>query len=146
MDFFTLLKKEHKEVKALFKELLKEEEPDHPKTDLLCHKLLLHMEMEEKYFYPVAQKMKSTAKIGVEAEVEHAEAKKFIRQLLNKELESVEYKVKLEMLHLAIEHHVEEEETEFFPQAEKELSREQIEDITQKMIHLKEKKADTISV
>lgn len=146
MNFFTLLKQDHKEAKGLFKELLKADVVDREKTELLCHKLQLHMEMEEKCFYPIMDKVSSTADLAEEAELEHAEAKKHLRALLKgNALDDVEYKVKLEMLRLGIEHHVQEEETEFFPQAEKALSKEQVQEITEKMLALKERKAAAVA-
>jgi hemerythrin-like domain-containing protein len=146
MNFFTLLKQEHKEAKGLFKELLKADVVDREKAELLCHKLQLHMEMEEKCLYPILDKISSTSDMAEEAELEHAEAKKFIRALLKgNALDDIEYKVKLEMLHVGIEHHVQEEESEFFPEAEKILSKEQVQEITDNMLALKEKKAATIA-
>lgn len=145
MNFFNLLKDEHQEAKTTFKTLLESEEIDHDKTGLLCQKLLLHMEMEEKYFYPVMENYKATEELSEEAELEHTEAKKFIKSLLNNKLEDSEYKVKLEMLQLAIEHHIKEEENELFPLAQKKLNDTQIQEITDQMLKLKEKKQATIS-
>jgi hemerythrin-like domain-containing protein len=102
------------------------------------------MEMEEIYFYPLMEKYKATGELAEEAELEHNEAKKFIDALLKKTLDEAEYKVKLEMLHMAIEHHIEEEENELFPKAKEKLSKAQIEDITQKMLALKEKREKVI--
>jgi hemerythrin-like domain-containing protein len=145
MNFFNLLKAEHKEAKSEFKALLKLDEPDSERTGVLCQKLLLHMEMEEKYFYPEMEQYKSTEELSEEAQLEHAEAKKIIKSLLNNKLDDVEYKVKLEMLQLAIEHHIEEEEKELFPLAEKKLSAQQVEEISNKMLALKEKKQASIT-
>src|SRR5690242_7557678 len=123
MNFFTLLKQEHKEAKETFKTLLDADKINRRETELLCDKLLLHMEMEEKFFYPMVEEYKITEDMAEEAELEHTEAKKFIRALKNgAELDEVEYKVKLEMLKLGIEHHAEEEEKELFPAAKKALS------------------------
>jgi len=140
MDFFKLLKDDHKEAKAAFKTLLKNDEIDRDETTVLCEKLILHTEMEEKYLYPVMESYKETQELSEEAELEHTEAKKFIKSLLGSKLDDTEYKVKLEMLQLAIEHHIDEEEKELFPLAEKRLSKNQIQEITEKMLALKEKK------
>jgi iron-sulfur cluster repair protein YtfE (RIC family) len=147
MNFFTLLKQEHKEAKDTFKALLEAEEIDHKEAELLCNKLLLHMEMEEKYFYPLIQKAKDdkAVELSEEAQLEHTEAKKPIKELLSGKLDNVEFKVKLELLQLEITHHAEEEEKELFPKAKEILSAEQVTDITEKMVALKEKKLATIA-
>jgi hemerythrin superfamily protein len=147
MNFFTLLKQEHKEAKDAFKTLLDQKEIDRKETELLCHKLLFHMEMEEKYFYPLMDKAKEEEAndMAEEAKLEHTEAKKPIKELLSGKLDDVAYKVKLELLHLEITHHADEEEKDVFPKAKELLSQDQIKDITEKMVALKEKKQATIA-
>ncbi|WP_373532535.1 hemerythrin domain-containing protein [Vampirovibrio sp.] len=145
MDFFTLLKDEHKEAQGTFRELFQETEIDPQKAEVLCQKLLVHMEMEEKYFYPVMQEHKTTKELSKEATLEHSEAKKLIKAMLEKNLDETEYKVKLEMLQLAIEHHIEEEEKEVLPKAEKWIQQDKVQEITEKMLALKERKKALIS-
>jgi hemerythrin superfamily protein len=50
---FSLLKEQHKEAKILFKEALASDPVDREKAKKVCKKLALHMELEEKYLYPV---------------------------------------------------------------------------------------------
>ncbi len=138
MNFISLLKDEHKEVKSLFKDLLKKESVEAKACETLCKKLLLHMEMEEKYLYPKVKKIKETQELAIEAKLEHQEAKVQINSLLKGNLDEIETKVKLETLQLEIEHHVEEEEKELFPLTEKVLSEKEIQAITEKMLELKE--------
>jgi hemerythrin-like domain-containing protein len=145
-NFFNLLKEEHKEAKDTFKTLLSQETADRHETQVLCQKLLLHMEMEEKYFYPLMESFKATEELSEEAELEHTEAKKFITALQqDKKLDDTEFKVKLEMLQLAIEHHADEEESELFPKAKAKLSEAQVKEITEKMVALKEKKQKAVA-
>lgn len=139
MNFFTLLKDEHKEAKDTFQKLLKQDTIDQKETALLCEKLLLHMEMEEKYFYPKVKKIQETEELTMEAKLEHDEAKVQIQALQKGDLDEVERKVKLEMLQLGIMHHVDEEESELFPLAKSHLSDEEVRDISEKMLALKEK-------
>lgn len=139
MNFFTLLKNEHKDAKDTFKKLLAEDSIDSAETDLLCNKLLLHMDMEEKYFYPRMKQAKETEDLAVEAKLEHTEAKALIRALLKNSLDDIEKKVKLETLQLEIEHHVDEEESDLFPLAKKVLDDDEVKAITEKMLALKEK-------
>jgi hypothetical protein len=140
MNFITMLKQEHKEAKQTLETLLSAEEIDRKEAEELCETLLLHMEMEELYFYPVMESFKETEELSEEAELEHTEAKKIIRALLRTQLEEVEYKVKLETLQLEIVHHIEEEESELLPLAQKKLADEQIKQISEQMLTLKTKK------
>lgn len=137
MNFIGMLKDEHKEAKSLFKELLKQDSVEAKSCEVLCKKLLLHMEMEEKYFYPRVKRIQDTQELAMEAKLEHEEAKVQINALLKDKLNEIETKVKLELLQLEIQHHVEEEEKELFPLAEKVLSEKEIQEITEKMVQLK---------
>lgn len=135
MDLLTLLKSDHAEAKNLFRKILKEDEIDTELVETLCQKLTIHMELEEKLFYPVLSEHKETSELAEEAGLEHAEAKKLVRALDNSER-----KVKCEMLQLTIEHHVDEEEGEIFPKAKKILSRDQLNSIGAEFIKQKEKR------
>lgn len=139
MDFFKLLKDEHKEAKDTFQKLLGQDSVEAKDCETLCKKLQVHMEMEEKYLYPRIKKIKDAEDIALEAKLEHEEAKKQIDALLNGKLDEVETKVKLEVLQLEITHHADEEESELFPVAKKHFSSEDVQDITEKMLALKEK-------
>ncbi|MEB3246202.1 MAG: hemerythrin domain-containing protein [Vampirovibrionales bacterium] len=141
MDFFSLLKQEHQEAKDLFEEILDTEPIDRAKTELLCEKLKLHMEMEETFFYPEIEDLKKTKEMTQEGELEHDEAKKYMKALLKSDLDDIEYKVKLEMLKLSVVHHVDEEESDLFPEAKKVLSKTQIDRITDEMKAYKSKKS-----
>jgi hemerythrin-like domain-containing protein len=140
MDIFTLLKNDHKEVKDLFQKILNEEEINTEWVETLCQKLTIHMDLEEKLFYPVLGDHEETSELAEEAGLEHAEAKKIVRALKKEGLENSELKVKCEMLKLAIEHHVDEEEGEIFPKAKQTLTHEQINSIGTEFAKQKEKR------
>lgn len=140
MDLLTLLKNDHAEVKNLFQKILKEEEIDTDLVETLCQKLTIHMDLEEKLFYPVLVEHKETSELAEEAGLEHAEAKKLVRALKKDDLDNSERKVKCEMLKLAIEHHVDEEEGEIFPKAKKILTRDQLNSIGAEFAKQKEKR------
>jgi|SRR6478609_7226761 len=138
--FISLLKEQHKEAKKLFDEALASDPVDREKAKLVCKKLSLHMELEEKYLYPVTEKLEDTQEDAKEAELEHAEAKKAIKDIIADKLDDTELKVKLELLSMEIEHHVKEEENEFFPKIRKDIPKEQQEEIKAQMLALMEKK------
>lgn len=128
------LKTQHDEVKALFKKVIDGERFDDTTTiNEICSKLLAHMEAEEKHFYPNVAKKIEEADLVEEAKLEHADAKKIMKLLQtgasgkNSELdEEVKIKVKMEELKLMIEHHIEEEEGELFPQVEENCSQDEL--------------------
>lgn len=140
MDFFTLLKQDHREVKETFQQLFRQPEVEHSKAEALYETLLLHMELEENYFYPVMHDLEATRDIAEESVREHQEAKKSIRTLQGGRLDDVEYRTELELLQAEIENHIKEEEGEVFPKAKKLLSEEQIQTITDQMTTLKQNK------
>jgi iron-sulfur cluster repair protein YtfE (RIC family) len=141
---FSLLKEQHKEAKVLFKEVLASDPVDREKAKKVCKKLSLHMELEEKYLYPVMEEHGDTQETAKEAELEHAEAKKAIKDILADKLDDTELKVKVELLFLEIEHHVKEEESDFFPKIKADLPKEQVEEIKAKMLALMEKKVHLV--
>lgn len=122
MDLLSVLKNDHREVKDLFQKILKEEKIDKKKVATLCQLLSIHMELEEKLFYPELKRHRETKEMAEEAFLEHDEAKKMVRALKKNGLDNAEMKVKCEMLQLAINHHVDEEEGHVFPKAKKVLS------------------------
>ena len=144
MDIFTVLKNDHRDAKDLFEKILKEEEIDEGKVNTLCTALTIHMELEEKLFYPVLQGYKETSELIEEAFLEHAEAKKLIRGLKKEGLDNADLKVKCEMLQLAINHHVDEEEGEVFPKAKKVLSTDEIQTIAQEFTQQKQKRLERV--
>jgi hemerythrin-like domain-containing protein len=135
---FKMLKEEHKEAKQILQTILdkaeKEDEIDQKLIKKVCEALTRHMDMEERYLYPVAEKKKALKEDSEEAELEHEAARKLIKQLTgSRKLDDIECKVKVEMLQLDIEHHVREEESEFFPKIEEHFSKEQLNDIYENM-------------
>jgi hemerythrin-like domain-containing protein len=140
MDIFTVLKEDHREAKDLFQKILKESEIDVRKLEKLCLMLTTHMELEEKLFYPRLEKNRETASLMKEAYTEHSEAKKLIRELEKEKFKDPELKNKTKTLKTAIEHHVDEEESEVFPKAKKVLTKEETVSIAKEFTEMKEKR------
>jgi hemerythrin-like domain-containing protein len=143
---FKLLIQEHKEAKKDLSLILENKDDfDFQLINKLCDALTRHMDMEERYLYPVIAKKRALKEQAEEAELEHDAARKLIKEIQGKKLDDVEYKVKLEMLQLDIEHHVEEEETEVFPNIEEHFSKEQLDSICDNMKAFKEQAELTTS-
>jgi iron-sulfur cluster repair protein YtfE (RIC family) len=138
MKLFTLLKDDHETVKRGFKDLMSEEEINVQDLEVICNQLTLHMQLEEKFLYPVMQEQESARELTEEAILEHKEAERIMKEIQGGKLDPMELKVKAEMLQLAIEHHVEEEESTFFEEVRNCLSEDQIDEISQQMVAFKQ--------
>ena len=119
----TLLKADHKQVKAWFNDYEKAE-ADSRKAKLseqICQALKVHMQVEEELFYPASREVLKADQEDMvdEAVVEHAAAKELISQIEAMEVGEDFYDAKVKVLGEEISHHVEEEETEFFPAVQK---------------------------
>lgn len=122
MKATELLKKQHREVKALFGKAKKAKSTDRRHVmDEITHKLQTHMTIEEEIFYPAVRELdsKKTDEIVPEAYEEHHVVKLVLAELPDVDLDDEQYEAKVTVLSELIEHHVEEEETEMFKSAEK---------------------------
>jgi len=121
-DAIVLLKSDHQEAKDLFKkyEKIKEGGSDEQKMDIakkVCGALLIHMEIEEKIFYPRIRQKIDDNDLMNEALVEHNGAKDLIKQIGQLKPSDPMFDAKIKVLSEQIDHHVEEEETDMFPKA-----------------------------
>jgi hemerythrin-like domain-containing protein len=140
MEITKLLKSDHQEVKDLFKQAMPKGEVDADIAQEICSALKLHMEAEEKLVYPEAEQIKQAEELTEESYEEHTQAKALIRKLESGKLDETEFKVTFEMLQLAIEHHVEEEESELFPVLREKFSSQELAELGEKVQKFKEQK------
>ncbi|MGZ8259120.1 MAG: hemerythrin domain-containing protein [Caldimonas sp.] len=124
-DATALLKRDHAEVKKLFKEYEKlaedeaEGEERQALAEQICTMLTVHATVEEEIFYPAAREAEVESDLLDEAEVEHASAKDLIAQIESMSPDDELYDAKVKVLGEYVEHHVQEEENEMFPQCRK---------------------------
>jgi hemerythrin superfamily protein len=126
-DAIEMLKADHKAVKALFKKFaaLKDDgdgnngDEKSSVVQEICTALTVHAAIEEEIFYPAVREAIDDGDLMDEALVEHAGAKDLIAQLQEMDSEDDLYDAKVTVLGEQIEHHVEEEEGEMFPEAKK---------------------------
>lgn len=134
MDPFQLLKKDHRLVEDLFKKI--EKSDDSKKEELfsqLKNELETHTRIEETIFYPALKKQKEAKDIILEALEEHKGAKTLLREISELSGDDEKWDAKLTVLKESIEHHVEEEEGEMFKKARGVLSKEELEDLGERM-------------
>ena len=120
-DAIALLKADHRAVEKLFAQFEKARDADRKKAlaDKICLELKVHMQVEEEIFYPTSREFLSDEDIVDEAVVEHAAAKDLIAEIETMQPGEDLYDAKVTVLQEQIEHHVEEEETEYFPKLKK---------------------------
>ena len=119
-DAIDLLKADHREAEKLFRqfESMKDSGEQEEKREIVrqvCAALLIHMQIEEAFFYPAAREALEDDALVDEAVVEHKGAKDLIRQLGESHIDSAMFDAKTKVLSEQIEHHVNEEEDELFP-------------------------------
>jgi hemerythrin superfamily protein len=119
-DAIALLKADHKEVDAMFKAYEKADDDAEKQTlaTNICRALTVHAQIEEEIFYPAAYDAldEEGDDLVDEAQVEHASAKALIAEIEAMQVGEPLFDAKVKVLGEYIKHHVEEEETEMFPE------------------------------
>ncbi|MFC3070362.1 hemerythrin domain-containing protein [Phenylobacterium soli] len=120
-DAIQLLKADHREVEKLFGQFEKAsgEARKRQLADRICMELTIHTQIEEEIFYPASREFLKDDEIVNEAIVEHQAAKDLIEQIRGMDASDEMFDAKVTVLQEQIEHHVEEEEKEYFPQCQK---------------------------
>jgi hemerythrin superfamily protein len=133
MGAIDMLESQHREVEDLFAEF--EDAKGSQKRDVflqIADKLAVHAAIEEKHFYPAA-KAKETEDLLLESAEEHLAVKRLISDLLKLDETDDTFEAKVTVLKEQVEHHVEEEEDELFPQVEKLLDDTTLDALEQEM-------------
>lgn len=121
-DAIALLKADHRKVEGLFARYEEAKENESRKLQIfqqIAMELKVHMKLEEEIFYPQSRDFVEEEDTVNEAVVEHQAAKDLISQLEGMQPSDEMYDAKVKVLQEQIEHHVEEEEEEYFPEVKK---------------------------
>ncbi|GAC1313074.1 MAG: hypothetical protein NVSMB12_04200 [Acidimicrobiales bacterium] len=142
MDAITLLKADHKTVEHLFKRFEKTGDRAHVEqreiVDRIIEELSIHAAVEEQLFYPVARAaVPETEDITLESLEEHHIVKWVLSELEAMTPSDERFKAKVTVLIENVRHHVEEEETEFFPKVRDELGRSVLTELGDAMVAAK---------
>lgn len=122
MKATEFLESQHRKVEQLFKRI---EGGRGNKEELvleLADSLGAHMHIEERLFYPSVKPIKKD--LVMESIEEHSVARYALRNLLGTNQDDEAFKARVTTLKELIEHHVEEEENELFPQVRKLMTEE----------------------
>lgn len=136
MKATDLLKKQHRQVKTLFKELEKTEDARGRRElmDQVADALKLHTRLEEEVFYPAVAELgtQKAREMVMEAFEEHHVVDLVLAELPKVDPEDERFEAKMTVLSELVEHHVEEEESEMFKLAQK-LGSEELKELGERM-------------
>ena len=114
-----LLEEDHKKVKSLFKKFdsASDDEEKEEIADQIDLELRVHSMIEEEILYPAMKDVDS--EIVAESFEEHGVVEQLLDELATMDLSSDQFEAKFKVMQENVEHHIEEEEDEMFPQAKK---------------------------
>jgi len=133
MKATDLLEQQHRKVEAIFAKLEGDDAEQGDKQELLeelADDLAGHMTIEQELFYPAVREIDAT--LVAESLEEHALAELGLRRLLAARGEEP-FKARVTALKELIQHHVKEEEEELFPEVEKAMDSDKLDELGQRM-------------
>jgi len=133
----ALLKADHQKVAALFEQFENAQQPSRKKEIFREIKVALdvHTKLEEEIFYREADEQGETKlhELLEEARGEHEKVKDLIRDAAGRDPDSGEFDAGVAAIKGAVEHHVEEEEGEMFPQVRTTFTADELRDLGRRM-------------
>jgi hemerythrin-like domain-containing protein len=139
MDGIVLLKEDHKAVKRLFRAFEKTHKTatnadKRELVDKILHELTTHAYIEETIFYPAARaEVPKTDEHVLESVEEHHVVAWLCSELKNLDPGQETFDAKVTVLIENVEHHIKEEEEQWFPQVREALGRNRLTDLGQQM-------------
>jgi len=144
MNALELLKQDHQEAFSMMDQL---ETSDQDAAGMqsqmavfnqLKQALTLHTKMEEQLLYPALQNNEETGDMISESYEEHQTVDEILSEMSGMAPSNDEFSGKLAELRENVEHHVEEEENEMFPKAERILGQHRLEEMGNQMQQMKQ--------
>jgi hypothetical protein len=143
MSIYSYLKNDHRQVQDLLKKIEALPTEQVEERDRLFNELktqvILHSKAEEKIFYSPLQRFSLTEDEIKHAKEEHAEVEKMLERLSEPDLNGAAWSQLFKSMADALRHHIKEEETQIFEDAETQISSDRAEEMETAMIS--EKKA-----
>lgn len=129
MHITEKLHQDHEKVEQIFRKLMESGDGAEKTRRDLCeklkHELLAHAEFEEAVFYPAVRDRNGVGQQIKEGIQEHNQVKRMLSEIETMEPTSTDFMEKIEELQQAVQHHVDEEESEIFPAARKLIDKEE---------------------
>ncbi len=130
------LKEHHDEMRDLLKEI----EKDPKKFILLKKHLDIHHELEEDILLKELNTMDDVKDESLESQEEHYVLNVLLLDLADFPTDNFRWEVKFKVLGEILDHHLEEEEEDLFPEAEEKLTKKQLNEMGKHFLELKEKR------
>ena len=134
---FTLLKKDHQNVKELLQEILSTSERAIASRQKLFAKLKSelqqHEDIEESVVYPVFKEIEQLKPLVLEAYEEHALVDDLLATIEATSAEEESWKAKITVLKENLMHHIKEEEEQIFPLAKQYVDTEILDEMAAEM-------------
>lgn len=118
-DVIELLEHDHREVEEMFAQFERASDAKDKEAlrDKIIIELVRHAEAEEQAVYPTIRKVIDNGDQIVEHEIdEHSQAERIMKELDRMKSDDPQFGVLMQQLMAAIKQHVQEEESEVFPQ------------------------------
>jgi hemerythrin superfamily protein len=143
-DAIVLLKEDHQQVKKLFREFeAAGERATKTKGKIvgqIIEALTVHTYLENEVMYPEVRRLLPDLESDVlESAEEHHVADVLCLELSMMSAEDEHFDAKTTVLIENVEHHIAEEEDEWFPKVREGLGRKELQDLGQRMLDLREK-------
>jgi hemerythrin superfamily protein len=143
-DAIVMLKADHKQIKSLFRKF--EQAGDNATStkgdlvDQILEALTVHTYIENEGMYPDVRALLPDLEDDIlESLEEHHVADVLCIELATMSPDDERFDAKVTVLIENVEHHIEEEEDEWFPKVREELGRKQLQEIGQRMEELRAK-------
>lgn len=139
-QLFDLLKKDHRLAEKMMKQIESASEEERENVFMSLQEALSeHMLMEEKEFYPKLKKISQMRDAVQDALDEHSETKEYLAELEEMDVDDDDWMTTFQSMREGVEHHVQDEEKEIFPECRKHLDAKAFEEIAHKCMQMKEK-------
>ncbi|MFI9401296.1 hemerythrin domain-containing protein [Nocardia sp. NPDC052316] len=143
-DAIVLLREDHKAIRKLFRDF--EKAGDNAKAtkgrlvDKIIEALTVHTYIENEGMYPEVRKLVPELESDIlESYEEHHVADLLVQELATMKPDDEHFTAKVTVLIENVDHHIEEEEGEWFPQVREHLGRKQLQEIGARLLELKKK-------
>ncbi len=148
MDILELIAADHRTVDTLFAEIESAEDIEtlYEICNQLYEELSFHTEAEDAVFYPALQAFEAVDALLREAEDEHVEIKDLLEEIKTLSPSSPQFRAKITDLKAAVQHHVEEEESQLFTIARELMSQEDLEVLSDEFEGVKNEVKEAILV
>ncbi|HXH30666.1 MAG TPA: hemerythrin domain-containing protein [Bacteriovoracaceae bacterium] len=145
MDIYQALKKDHEELKQLLSDLVNLKENDDYRFFLveeIANLVIPHSRAEESVFYNTLRAVNADKKVVFHGFQEHLEAETLLRTLQVMDSVDLAWKPIAAKLKDAIEHHIEEEESDIFSEARSVFTKDEAISMAEAFESLKPKVAE----